>query len=66
MTLSLLIFGKSYANNRLNGFNKWLFKNGYTEYVEKTISELCKDEPKGSVVWYTIIVTNLNIRIILI
>ena len=52
LTLSLFVFGKSYANNRLNGFNKWLFENGYSEYVEKTVSELCKDEPKYSVVWY--------------
>ena len=51
--ISILIFSTSaYANNRLNGFNKWLFENGHTEYVEKTVSELCKDEPKYSVVWY--------------
>ena len=51
--ISILIFSTSaYANNRLNGFNKWLFENGYSEYVEKTVSELCKDEPKYSVVWY--------------
>jgi len=49
----ILIFSTSaYANNRLNGFNKWLFENGHTEYVEKGESELCKDEPIGSVVWY--------------
>ena len=51
--ISILIFSTSaYANNRLNGFNKWLFENGHTEYVEKGESELCKDEPIGSVVWY--------------
>jgi len=51
--ISILIFSTSaYANNRLNGFNKWLFENGHTEYVEKGESELCKDEPKYSVVWY--------------
>ena len=34
--ISILIFSTSaYANNRLNGFNKWLFENGHTEYVEK-------------------------------
>ena len=51
--ISILIFSTSaYANNRLNGFNKWLFENGHTEYVEKGESEVCKDEPKYSVVWY--------------
>ena len=50
--LSLLLSFSAYANNRLNGFNKWLFENGHTEYVEKGESELCKDEPIGSVVWY--------------
>ncbi len=52
LIFSLFIFGNSYANNRLYGFNKWLFENGYKEYVEKAVSELCKDEPKYSVVWY--------------
>jgi len=52
LTLSLFIFGNSYANNRLDGFNKWLFENGHTEYVEKGESEACKAEPKYSNVWY--------------
>ena len=31
--ISILIFSTSaYANNRLDGFNKWLFENGHTEY----------------------------------
>ena len=41
--ISILIFSTSaYANNRLDGFNKWLFENGHTEYVEKGESEVCK------------------------
>ena len=51
--ISILIFSTSaYANNRLNGFNKWLFENGHTEYVEKGESKVCKDEPKYSQAWY--------------
>jgi len=49
----ILIFSTSaHANNRLDGFNKWLFENGHTEYVEKDESEVCKAEPKYSNVWY--------------
>jgi hypothetical protein len=49
----ILIFSTSaHANNRLDGFNKWLFENGHTEYVEKGESEVCKAEPKYSNVWY--------------
>ena len=51
--ISILIFStSSYANNRLDGFNKWLFENGHTEYVEKGESEVCKAEPKYSNLWY--------------
>ena len=42
LTLSLFVFGNSYANNRFDGFNKWLFENGHTEYVSKTESAVCK------------------------
>ena len=52
LTLSLFLFGNSYANNRLDGFNKWLFENGHTEYVSKTESAVCKAEPKYSNMWY--------------
>ena len=49
----ILIFSTSaHANNRLDGFNKWLFENGHTEYVEKDESEVCKAETKYSNVWY--------------
>ena len=49
----ILIFSTSaHANNRLDGFNKWLFENGHTEYVEKGESEVCKAEPKYSNLWY--------------
>ena len=51
--ISILIFSTSaYANNRLDGFNKWLFENGHTEYVSKTESAVCKAEPKYSNMWY--------------
>jgi hypothetical protein len=52
LTFSLFIFGNSYANNRLDGFNKWLFENGHTEYVSKSESAVCKAEPKYSNLWY--------------
>jgi hypothetical protein len=52
LTLSLFIFGNSYADNRLDGFNKWLFKNGYSEFVTKVESKVCKAEPKYSHLWY--------------
>ena len=44
--LSLLLSFSAQANERFDGFNKWLFENGHTEYVEKGESEVCKDEPK--------------------
>ena len=52
LTLSLFIFGNSYADNRLDGFNKWLFKNGHSEFVTKEESKVCKAEPKYSHLWY--------------
>ena len=51
--ISVLIFSTTaYANNRLDGFNKWLFENGYSEYVKKVESAVCKAEPKYSNMWY--------------
>tara|TARA_B100000287_G_scaffold400477_1_gene419736 strand:- start:245 stop:1627 length:1383 start_codon:yes stop_codon:yes gene_type:complete len=51
--ISILIFSTTaYANNRLDGFNKWLFENGYNEYVKKIESAVCKAEPKYSNMWY--------------
>ena len=51
--ISILIFSTTaYANNRLDGFNKWLFENGHSEYVEKAESAECKAEPKYSNMWY--------------
>ena len=55
LSFILFISGNSYAGinkNRIDGFNKWLFENGHTEYVEKGESEVCKAEPKYSNVWY--------------
>ena len=52
LSLILFISGNSYADNRLDGFNKWLFENGHSEYVEKAESAVCKAEPKYSNVWY--------------
>ena len=40
IAIFILIFSTSaYANNRLDGFNKWLFENGHTAYVEKIESD---------------------------
>ena len=50
--LSLLLSFSAQANERFDGFNKWLFENGHTEYVEKGESEVCKAETKYSIVWY--------------
>ena len=51
--ISVLIFSTTaYANNRLDGFNKWLFENGYSEYVKKVESAACKAEPRYSNMWY--------------
>ena len=52
MFMGLLLSGNAYANNRLDGFNKWLFENGHTEYIEKVEREVCKAEPKYSNLWY--------------
>ena len=52
LSFILFISGNSYADNRLDGFNKWLFENGHSEYVEKVESEVCKQEPKYSNLWY--------------
>ena len=55
LSFILFISGNSYAGinkNRIDGFNKWLFENGHTEYVEKGESEVCKTEPKYSNTWY--------------
>ena len=52
LSFILFISGNSYADNRLDGFNKWLFENGHSEYVEKAESAVCKAEPKYSNVWY--------------
>ena len=49
----ILIFSTTaYANNRFDGFNKWLFENGHSEYVKKIESAVCKTEPKYSNLWY--------------
>jgi Asp-tRNA(Asn)/Glu-tRNA(Gln) amidotransferase C subunit len=50
LTLSLFIFGNSYANNRLDGFNKWLFENGHTGYFKEV--DICKEYKKYSKKWY--------------
>ena len=51
--ISILIFStSSYANNKFDGFNKWLFKNGHSEFVKKEESKVCKEEPKYSHLWY--------------
>ena len=50
----VLIF--SFQNNLLaenfNKFNKWLLKNGYSQYVSSEQKPICKEEPKYSQAWY--------------
>ena len=68
LSLILFISGNSYADNRLDGFNKWLFENGHSEYVKKVESEVCKQQPKYSNLWYynkcdkTLYKNNLKIK----
>ena len=57
--LILTFSSNAYANNlnnsdkkRLDGLNKWLFENEHYEYVEKVESEVCKQQPKYSNLWY--------------
>ena len=57
--LILTFSSNAYANSlnnsdkkRLNGLNKWLFENEHYEYVEKVESEVCKQQPKYSNLWY--------------
>ena len=50
-TLSLFIFGNSYANDsRINEFVDWLYKNGHTQYVKEV--DICKEYKKYSKEWY--------------
>ena len=73
--LILTFSSNAYANNlnssdkkRLNGLNKWLFENEHYEYVEKVESEVCKQQPKYSNLWYynkcdkTLYKNNLKIK----
>ena len=49
--MSLLLSGNVFANDEhLDDFNQWLFKNGYSEYVEKI--NVCKIEKKYSKKWF--------------
>jgi len=51
LVLSLLLSGNVFANDEhLDDFNQWLFKNGYSEYVEKI--NVCKIEKKYSKKWF--------------
>ena len=42
--LTLFFSFSAQANERFDGFNKWLFENGHTEYVSKSESAVCKAE----------------------
>ena len=47
LTLSLFIFGNSYANDsRINEFVDWLYKNGHSQYVKEV--DICKEYKKYS------------------
>ena len=50
--LTFLLTISAQANERFEGFNKWLFENGHTEYVSKSESAVCKAEAKYSQTWY--------------
>jgi hypothetical protein len=38
--------------NDIQSFNKWLYKNGHSQYLEKIESEKCKSFDKGDTNWY--------------
>jgi len=66
--ISVLIFSTTaYANNRLDGFNKWLFENGYSKYVKKVESapQYVRLSLGIAICGITTNVTNLNMKIIL-
>jgi hypothetical protein len=71
VVLYLLLSSNSFADKnsnepyRENVFNKWLFDNGHHEYVEKVESEVCKQQPKFSNLWYYNKCDKLNINIII-
>ena len=52
--ISLFIFGNSaHADNRFDGFNKWLFKNGHSEFVTKSEkAKYAKKNPSIAILWY--------------
>ena len=52
VVLGLLFCGNTYANNKLNSFNQWLYDNDHHEFVTKVENELCKSEPKYTQTWY--------------
>ena len=76
IVIYLLLSSNSFADNhsiepyRLNVFTKWLFDNGYHEYLEinETLTKqatVCKAEAKYSNLWYYNKSINLNTRIML-
>ena len=53
--LSLLLPSNLSAYNYKNNFrffNKWLYDNGHSKYVEKAENEKCKSFDKGDTNWY--------------
>ena len=54
MFLGLLLNSNAFGGpaGSLDKFNKWLFDNGHHQYVEIIESEVCKNEPKYSSLWY--------------
>ena len=59
--LSLLLSFSAQANERFDGFNKWLFENGHTEYVSKVRVQYVRLSPSIAICGITINVTKLNI-----
>ena len=40
------------VEKKINAFNSWLSKNGYTQYLEKIETDTCKSAKKFSQIWY--------------
>ena len=40
------------VEKKINAFNSWLSKNGYTQYLEKIETNTCKSAKKFSQIWY--------------
>ena len=48
--ISLLLLDNSFADKKIDGFNKWLFENGHNQYVQRI--DICNFYKKHSKEWF--------------